>query len=249
MRVLIVAGVLSACASASPALAPARVVPLEPALGPAVSREPLPAAAPSVSASVAPLAVAPALPAPVATPATETPRTIEDGLRWLREAGYPEAARVIETRVSQTKPKMKLEPEQGLSVARYVHEALPSMPEARALSHTMPKTVVELVRSTYERGVSTREGESMARYFSHLLDHLKPRNLPALDENCSHVVGRDWQEIDYSGEPLTWQKQKRVYTAQGVPHFKDAATLERFFRVESQARYFDELYRPEGSVP
>jgi hypothetical protein len=168
---------------------------------------------------------------------------------WLREAGYPEVARVIETRVAQAKPKMKLELEQGLRVARYLHEALPSMPEAHALSRTMPKTVVELVRSTYERGVSAGEAEAMARYFSHLLTHLKPQNLPALDENCSHVVGREWHEIDYSGEPLTWEKQKRVYTPQGIPHFKDAATLERFFRVESRAAYFNKLYRPEGSVP
>jgi hypothetical protein len=249
MRVLAAAGVLSACASASPPPAPVPVVPLGPALAPTASREPLPAPAPPVSAPVAPSAVASSSPAPAATPATEAPQSIEKAVRWLREAGYPETAGVIETRVSQPKPKMKLEPEQGVQVARYVHEALPSMPEARELTHAMPKTVVELVRSTYERGVSTREAESMARYFSHLLDHLKPQNLSALDENCSHVVGRDWHEIDYSGEPLTWEKQKRIYTPKGVPHFKDAATLERFFRVESQAPYFNKLYRPEGSVP
>lgn len=167
----------------------------------------------------------------------------------LRSAGYAEIAGVIEARVSQSKPKMKLEPEQGVRIAGYVGEALPSMPEARALSQAMPKTVTELVRSTYERGVSTREAENMARYFSHLLDHLQPQNLAALDENCSHVVGREWHEIDYRGEPLSWERQKRTYAPQGIPHFKDAATLERFFRVESRAPYFDKVYRPLGAVP
>jgi hypothetical protein len=170
-------------------------------------------------------------------------------VRWLRDAGYPEVARVVEARVAQTKPKMKLEPDQGVKVARYLHEALPSVPETRRLMSSMPKTVVELVRSTYERGLSTQEAERIARYFSHLLDHLQPANLAALDENCSHVIGREWHEIDYSGEPLTWQKQKRVYAPQGIPHFKEAATLERFFRVESQAPYFIKLYRPAGTVP
>jgi hypothetical protein len=247
MRSFVAACVLSACASAPPAPAPAVAREASPAPAPAASAASAP---PAVVSSSAPAAPAPApTPAPIATSATEAPRTIEDAVRWLREAGYPEVARVIETRVTQAKPKMKLELEQGLRFARYVHEALPSMPEARALSRTMPKTVVELVRSTYERAVSTGEAEAMARYFSHLLAHLKPQNLPALDENCSHVIGREWHEIDYSGEPLTWEKQKRVYTPQGIPHFKDAATLERFFRIESQAPYFNRLYRPEGSVP
>ncbi len=176
-------------------------------------------------------------------------QTLPDAIALLERAGYEQLATVIAARVAQTTPKMKLDAEQGLRLAQNVYEALPSMPETRALSRTMPKAALELVRSTYERSVTTAEAERMARYLSHLVDHLRPKNLAALDENCSHVVGREWRDIDYSGEGLSWERQQRIYSIKGVPNFKEAATLERFFRVESQAPYFNRIYRPDGAVP
>jgi hypothetical protein len=179
----------------------------------------------------------------------DPPKTLEEALSRAKAAGYAESASVIEARVAQTKRKMKLEADQGLRVARYVVEDLPTMPETSSLSRSMPKTAVELVRSVHERGVAPDEAERMARYMARLSESLKPKNAAALDENTSHVIGRDWEDIDYRDENLDGEKQKRIYTAKGVPHFKDAVTLEHFFRVESKVPYFSKVYQPEGTVP
>jgi len=45
------------------------------------------------------------------------------------------------------------------------------------------------------------------------------------DENCSHVVGREWQDIDYRDEGMTWQKQRAIYLPKGIAHFEDVANL------------------------
>jgi hypothetical protein len=217
---------------------------------PTAQTAPSPAAAPP-TASAAPSAAAPELGCPVdrTQKAIDPPKTLEEALSRVRSAGYVEPAAVIEARVAQTKRKMKLEPAEGLRVARYVAEDFPSMPETVSLSRSMPKTAVELVRSVHERGVSPLEAEKMARYMARLSESLKPKNHAALDENTSHVIGREWEDIDYRDENLDGAKQKRIYTAKGIPHFKDAATLEHFFRVESKVPYFAKVYQPEGAVP
>lgn len=207
--------------------------------------------APPPPESAAASASAPALGCPVdrAQTTIDPPKTLEEALSRVRAAGYMGPAAVIEARVAQTKRKMKLEAEQGLRVARYVAEDFPTMPETVSLSRSMPKTAVELVVSVHERGVAPEEAEKMARYMTRLRDTLKPRNHAALDENTSHVIGREWEEIDYRDENLDGAKQKRTYTAKGIPHFKDATALEHFFRVESEVPYFDKVYQPEGAVP
>jgi hypothetical protein len=144
---------------------------------------------------------------------------------------------------------MKLEPDEGLRAAGYVSEELPSMPQARALLAVMPKATVELVRSVRERGVDRAEAERMAEYLVRLRQTLDFENPAPFDENCSHVIGREWHEIDYRDEGMTWQNQKRVYAHYGVAHFRDVENLERFFRVESKVPYFQKLYRPRGTVP
>ena len=144
---------------------------------------------------------------------------------------------------------MKLAPDEGLRAAGYLADDLPAMPNARELAAVMPKTALELVRSVRERGVERAEAERMAAYLVALRAALKPGNPAAFDENCSHVVGREWHEIDYRGEGMTWENQKRVYARYGVTSFRDAGNLQRFFRVEADAPYFRKLYRPEGSVP
>lgn len=210
---------------------------------------------PSASAAPAPDAAAAANAPQIGCPIDRTqktvdpPKTLEEALSRVRAAGYAEPAVVIESRVAQTKRKMKLEANEGLRVARYVAEDFPTMPETVSLSRSMPKTAVELVRSVHERGVSPDEAEKMARYMARLSESLKPKNHAALDENTSHVIGRDWEDIDYRDENLDGAQQKRIYTAKGVAHFKDAATLEHFFRIESKVPYFAKVYQPEGAVP
>jgi hypothetical protein len=229
---------------------------MEPASAPASHASPAPptsigSASPPASSSTVSPASAPALGCPVdrSKKSVDPPKTLEEALSRARAAGYAECASVIEARVAQTKRKMKLEADQGLRLARFVIEDLPTMPETSLLSRSMPKTAVELLRSVHERGVAPDEAERMARYMARLSESLKPKNAAALDENTSHVIGRDWEDIDYRDENLDGAKQKRIYTAKGVPHFKDAATLEHFFRVESKVPYFAKAYEPQGVVP
>ena len=38
--------------------------------------------------------------------------------------------------------------------------------------------------------------------------------------NTSHIIGRNWWEINYSGENMTWQGQKTKYAPYGITDFK-----------------------------
>ena len=38
------------------------------------------------------------------------------------------------------------------------------------------------------------------------------------------IIGREWHEIDYSGESMTWQKQKIKYAPYGISNFKTLST-------------------------
>ncbi|HEX6273196.1 MAG TPA: hypothetical protein VFZ53_09155 [Polyangiaceae bacterium] len=214
-----------------------------------------------VRAPDAPPATAPVPPADATEPpssgvparsarATESPPpSLEHELARARALGYTSGAAVVEERVRQERRKMKLTPEEGARAAGYIAEELPAMPRARELSVVMPKTAVELVRSVRERDVARAEAESMAEYLVALRAALRLGNPEPFDENCSHVVGREWHEIDYRGEGMTWENQRRIYARHGVTSFRDRDNLERFFRVESTAPYFRKLYRPEGTVP
>jgi len=180
---------------------------------------------------------------------TPEPPTLEGELAKARVAGFGPAADVIELRVRQERRKMKLEPDEGLRAASAVIAELANMPKARELLAVMPKATVELVRSVRERGVDRAEAERMAEYLVKLRQALDFENPAPFDENCSHVIGREWHEIDYRDEGMTWENQQRVYARHGVAHFRDVDNLERFFRVESKAPYFQKLYRPRGALP
>jgi hypothetical protein len=144
---------------------------------------------------------------------------------------------------------MKLEPEQGFELAGAARELFPALPTVQKLLGVMPKASVELVRSVAERGVPREEAERMAAYLIELRQALDMENPAPLDENTSHVIGREWHEIDYRGEGMTWEKQKSIYVPKGIPDFKSEAHLRRFFEVESKAPYFAKLYKPRGRVP
>lgn len=144
---------------------------------------------------------------------------------------------------------MKLEPAQGFALAGAAKELLPALPTTQQLLAVMPKASVELLRSVAERGVPREEAERMATYLLELRQSLDMENPAPLDENTSHVIGREWHEIDYRGEGMTWEKQKSIYVPKGIPDFKTEAHLRRFFEVESKAPYFVKLYKPRGGVP
>lgn len=170
-------------------------------------------------------------------------------LARLRASGNGALADILDERVRQTKRKMKLEPSEAARAAEYLLRDLPQMPGVQRLAAVMPKAAIELVRSVNERGVGRDEAERIADYLLKVRSGLDMENPTRFDENCSHVVGREWDQIDYRDEGMTWQMQKSIYVPKGVLHFKDVANVARFFRVESQAPYFQRLYRVRGTVP
>jgi hypothetical protein len=166
----------------------------------------------------------------------------------VRDAGFTPLAEIVALRVAQTRRKMKLSEDEARAVCEALLAELPNMPEARRMTALMPKASIELVRSVRERGVSRDEAERMATFLLDTRAALQMDNTAAFDENCSHVVGREWSEIDYRDEGMHWEKQRSIYVPKGVLHFKDVANLRQFFRVESQAPYFQKVYGVKGKA-
>jgi hypothetical protein len=221
--------------------------------------EPAPKVDPDASRPTPALAAIPASPPPSAAPAASTPApsdagpltaepTLDDRLQALRDAGLAPLAEIIARRVTQQRRKMKLTEDEAQLVAQELLQELPGLARVRALSEAMPKASIELVRSTRERGVPGAEAERIAIYLLEVRTQLAMDNPTPFDENCSHVVGREWQDIDYRDEGMTWQRQQSIYLPKGVPNFKTVANIRQFFRVESNAPYFQKLYQVKGSV-
>lgn len=210
----------------------------------------LPPLSPSVaSVPPAPVASGPAAAASVA-PAVLTPADLERELEALKQAGFEAAAKVLAARVSQERPKMKLTPEEGARAASYARQDLPGRPAARELLALMPKTTIELIRGVRERAVSAADAEGIAAYLASMHASMRMGNPDPFDENCSHVMARHWHEIDtYKYEGMNWERQKKIYAPKGVDDFRTAGHVRRFFEIESRAPYFQQLYKPAGSLP
>ncbi len=156
---------------------------------------------------------------------------------------------IISGRVNQASPKMKLTPEEGQLAESYVRLDLPQMPSCIALSERMPETTVELLRAARERGVSRGDAEAIAEYLVRMLDSMQLKKTEKFDECCSHVLGRRWAEIDYSGESLDPIKQERFYSSRGIPDLLTAEHVRRYFAVESKMPYFKRIFDPQGPLP
>lgn len=150
---------------------------------------------------------------------------------------------ILIARCSQADPKMRLTEPQIDALALYLqHENASSFPQIQLLQTTMPKTALELLFAVQARGVSQWEAEKMAAYLQHVPRVYRIKKLATFDENTSHIIGREWNEIDYAGEGMTWQGQKEKYAKHGITNFKTLKNLKKFFPVESQLTYFD-MYR------
>ncbi len=152
---------------------------------------------------------------------------------------------VIIKGVNQKKPKMKLSQKQAESLIGFLNKLQEPTPSLERLEKIMPKTTVELLRSVEYRNVPLAEAEKMAAFLYNLLQELQLQNPAPFDENTSHIIGRDWSEIDYSGENMTWQNQQKKYQPYGIANFKTVDNLEKFFPVESKLPYFRKIYRPK----
>jgi hypothetical protein len=175
------------------------------------------------------------------------PDAIVDPRAALRDQGFARAVEIIEQRVAQRAPKMRLSDDQGLAAARALL-ALADRESFRALHAVMPRSTVELARAVAERGVAVDEAETIARYLVRVVDALAFERLQVFDDNHSHVTGREWHEIDYSGEGMTWQQQKADWTKQGVENFKTARSIHAYFVGAERLPHWKRVYRPRGTM-
>ncbi|HEY5925820.1 MAG TPA: hypothetical protein VIV11_29235, partial [Kofleriaceae bacterium] len=116
------------------------------------------------------------------------------------------------------------------------------------LHAVMPRSTVELARAAAERGVPLAEVDAIATYLVAVVAALDLERLETFDENHSHVTGREWHEIDYSGEGMTWQQQQADWSKQGVANFKTAKSIHAYFTGAEKLPHWKRVYRPRGKL-
>lgn len=151
---------------------------------------------------------------------------------------------ILTSRVAQKKPKMKLREPDAKSLEDFLSSTKDKFPHLNSLQILLPKTTLELLMSHHQRGVTLLQAELMAEYLKQMVEECQFQNSSAFDENTSHIIGREWSEIDYSGEGMTWEKQKAYYAPYGINNFKSKDCLKKFFQVESKLPYFVKIYQP-----
>ena len=112
----------------------------------------------------------------------------------------------------------------------------------------MPRSAAELARAVRERGLPRRDALEIAAYLVRVVETLRFERLATFDENHSHVTGRDWHEIDYSGEGMTWQGQKAYWAPRGVESFRKAAFIHAYFAGAEPMKHWARVYRPRGRM-
>ena len=172
--------------------------------------------------------------------------TVADPIGELRARGYALAADSIERRATQRQPKMKLTPDQARAAALAVLAI--DRESTRALAKVMPRSLVELARAVAERGVPIDEADAIARYLVRVVEALDIERLIVFDENHSHVCGREWHEIDYSGEGMTWQRQRAEWTPKGVIDFKRVQHIHAYFVGAEKLPHWKRVYKPRGRM-
>ena len=163
------------------------------------------------------------------------------------QARAPALADVIARRIAQRSPKMQLTAEQGEQVAAAVLAAI-DRESMQALARVMPRSAVELARAVRERGVAPEEADRIAGYLVRVVTAIEPERLATFDDNHSHVTGRDWHEIDYQGESMTWQGQRDAWTPKGVASFKRAEYIHAYFVGAEKLEHWKRVYRPRGRI-
>ena len=150
---------------------------------------------------------------------------------------------VISQRENQTASKMKLSKDEVKALTRYLNTLkADDIAQLKALQKTMPKTTAELLIAIATRGVDKTEAENIAVYLQTVPTQYQIFKVSEFDENTSHIIGREWHEIDYSGEGMTWQGQKEKYKPYDITNFKTLDNLQKFFPVESSLPYFYKVY-------
>jgi hypothetical protein len=175
------------------------------------------------------------------------PLTLDGALAELRTGNFGASADVIERRTAQRERKMQLSSDEALVAATSLLE-LADRESFRMLVTVMPRSTVELARAVRERGVSVEEADAIAHYLARVASTLAFERLHVFDENHSHVTGREWHEIDYSGENMTWQGQRDYWTPRGVQSFERAAYIHAYFVGAERLPHWKRAYRPRGRM-
>lgn len=202
--------------------------------------------APAAASSDAPAAAFADAP-PRATAETPAPATLADALAALRARDLETAADVISRRVAQTTPKMRLA-EADAHAAAIALLALADRAPIRELHGVMPRSTIELARAVRERGISIAEADAIATYLVAVVAALRFQRLAVFDENHSHVIGREWHEIDYTGEGMTWQSQREDWLPKGVVSFERASYIHAYFVGAERLPHWARVYKPRGRM-
>lgn len=163
-------------------------------------------------------------------------------INMLVPSDWSKFGSILQARYTQLQPKMKLSKVQLDSFISFLANLKQPTPELLKLQDILPKTTLELMRAIELRGVTVSAAEQMALYLQTVPAKFGIKNIAAFDENTSHIIGREWSEIDYGGEGMTWQKQQLKYKPYNITNFKTLDNLTRFFPVESELPYFRKVY-------
>jgi hypothetical protein len=173
--------------------------------------------------------------------------SLENALAALRARGFGDAADTIARRAAQRAPKMRLDAGAARRTATAVL-AVADRDAFVALHRVLPRSTVELARAIAERDLDLAEAEAIATYLVRVVAALRFERLSTFDENHSHVTGRDWHQIDYSGEAMTWQGQRDHWVPRGVGSFKRAADIHAYFVGAERLPHWRRVYRPRGRM-
>lgn len=160
--------------------------------------------------------------------------------------GWGNLCSVLQKRITQSHLKMKLEKSVVVKFENFLLKSNLSLSSLKELQHIAPKTTIELLMAIAFRCVTIEDAEGIARYLNTMVLSYDFENINAFDENTSHIIGRDWHQIDYSNEGMTWKKQKEKYQCYNITNFKTLENIKKFFKVESKLPYFKKTYRPKN---
>ncbi len=186
-------------------------------------------------------------PAPIDAASPDALVTLADTLAALRGGNFSAAADHIQRRIDQPPPKMRLSPAEAHSTALAL-VAVANRAPFRELHAVMPRSTVELARAVHERGVTLDEADQIATYLVAVVAACRFERLTVFDENHSHVIGREWSEIDYTGESMTWQGQRDAWAPRGVTSFERAVYIHAYFLGAEKLRHWDKVYKPRGKL-
>ncbi len=152
---------------------------------------------------------------------------------------------ILEKRIHQKQNKMKLTEYEAIQFQNYVLANNKSLSTTHGLIDTMPKTTIELIMGIIFRQTDRFEAEKIATYLNDFVVSFQFKNPAAFDENTSHIIAKNWGQIDYFGESMTWQGQKAKYAKYGITDFKTIDNIKKFFPIESKLPYFKKIYKPQ----